>query len=308
MGREGGFHAAVMGKAGLMGRQGTVVTRFAPSPTGWLHLGHVRAARAAWREAAEAGGRFLVRIEDIDPVRCRPDYAQAILEDLDWLGMTPDEPVRMQSAHMAEYRAALAGLAARGLVYPCFCSRADIAREIARSAAAPHGPDGAMVYPGTCRALPDAVRAARRAAGEPHAWRLDMAAALTGAPPLWFVDGGARIIADPAPFGDAVLGRRDAPASYHLCVVHDDAAQGVTLVNRGEDLRPATHLHVLLQHLLGAAVPRYAHHALLADGAGHRLSKRDGAMSVRGLRQAGHGPAAVLAMAGGAGPVTGPAG
>ena len=290
-----------MGRAGVAAGEGAVITRFAPSPTGWLHLGHVHTARAAWRAAADSGGRFLVRIEDIDPARCRPAFISAILEDLAWLGMAPDGPVRVQSAHMAEYRVALAGLAARGLVYPCFCSRADIAREVARSATAPHASGGSM-YPGTCRSLPEAVRAARLAAGAPHAWRLDMAAALAGAPVLWFVDGGARFIADPAPFGDAILGRRDAPASYHLCVVHDDAVQGVTLVHRGEDLRPVTHLHVLLQHLLGAAVPAYAHHALLTDGAGHRLSKRDGAASVRGLRQAGHGPEAVLAMAGSAGP------
>jgi glutamyl-Q tRNA(Asp) synthetase len=282
-----------------------VTTRFAPSPTGWLHLGHVHAAVFARDAARAAGGKFLVRLEDIDPARCRPGFAQAALEDLAWLGLTSDGPVRVQSEHLGEYRAALAGLAARGLAYPCFCSRAEIARELAASAAAPHGPDGAPVYPGTCRLLSEAVRAARLAAGAPHAWRLDMAAALRaaggGAPLRFFERGTGFVAAAPAPFGDVVLGRRDAPASYHLCVTHDDALQGVSLVTRAEDLRAATHLHVLLQRLLGLPTPEYAHHGLLRGPDGARLAKRDGALAVAALRARGVPPDEVLAMAGGAG-------
>jgi glutamyl-Q tRNA(Asp) synthetase len=272
-----------------------VVTRFAPSPTGHLHLGHVHAAAVAHHAARTAGGTYLVRLEDIDPQRCRPAYADAILEDLDWLGLASDAPVRVQSAHLAEYRAALESLAARALIYPCFCSRADIAR----AAAAPHGPEGPL-YPGTCRGLSPSARATRRAAGAPHAWRLDMAAALaaTAGADLRFheeTDGWTR--ATPETFGDVVLGRRDIPASYHLCVTHDDAAQGVTLVTRGADLKPATHLHVLLQHLMGWPTPAYAHHLLLTAPDGSRLSKRNAAPPLRALRAAGVSPAIILGMA-----------
>ncbi|WP_137126940.1 tRNA glutamyl-Q(34) synthetase GluQRS [Roseomonas sp. HF4] len=264
-----------------------IVTRFAPSPTGYLHLGHAHAALVAWRLAREAGGRFLLRIEDIDPQRCRPDFTAAILADLAWLGLDWDGEVRVQSAHLPEYRRALDALQARGLLYPCFCTRAEIAREIAASAAAPHGPDGPL-YPGTCRRLPTAERAARLAHGEAHALRLDMRTALaTLAAPLTFEEHGTRLVCDPAQFGDAVLARKDVPASYHLCVTHDDAVQGVTLVTRGEDLRPATHLHRLLQHLMGWPEPRYAHHALLSDAAGRRLAKRDRAATLRDMRAAG---------------------
>jgi glutamyl-Q tRNA(Asp) synthetase len=266
------------------------VTRFAPSPTGLLHLGHVHAALRAWGPARATGGLYLLRLEDIDAQRCRPAFAAAIVEDLAWLGLAGDGPVRVQSAHMAAYAAVLAGLSARGLVYPCFCSRADVARELAACGHAPHGPDGAPLYPGTCRGLEAGARAARLAAGAPHAWRLDMAAALRAAPALRFHDQGLGwVTAGPAGFGDVVLGRRDVPASYHLCVTHDDAVQGVTLVTRGEDLLHATHLHVLLQHLLGWPTPAYAHHGLLRGADGVRLSKRDGALSVRALREAGMG-------------------
>jgi glutamyl-Q tRNA(Asp) synthetase len=274
-----------------------IVTRFAPSPTGFLHLGHARAALVAWRAAREAGGRFLLRIEDIDPTRCRPDFAEAILEDLAWLGLDWDGAVRVQSRHLADYRAALQALQARGLLYPCFCTRADIAREVAASASAPHGPDGPL-YPGTCRRLDPGLRAARVAAGEPHALRLDMAAALAGlTAPLSFAEHGERRACDPARFGDAVLARKDIPASYHLCVTHDDALQGVTLVTRGEDLLPATDLHRLLQQVMGWPEPAYAHHGLLTDAAGRRLAKRDRAATLRDLRAAGVSPAEVLALA-----------
>jgi glutamyl-Q tRNA(Asp) synthetase len=277
----------------------SVTTRFAPSPTGYLHLGHAHAALNAWLRAREAGGRFLLRIEDIDPTRCRPEYTAAILEDLAWLGLDWDGEVRIQSEHLPEYRTVLDGLQERGLLYPCFCTRAEIARELARSAAAPHGPEGAL-YPGTCRQLSGAERAARIAAGAPHAWRLDMASALAAAPgPLAFEEEReGRMICHPERFGDAVLARKDAPASYHLCVTHDDARQGVTLVTRAEDLRPATDLHRLIQALMSWPAPRYAHHGLLHDASGRRLAKRDRAATLREMREAGFTPAEVRAQAG----------
>ncbi len=273
-----------------------ITTRFAPSPTGYLHLGHAFAAVTAWRAARMAGGRFLLRLEDIDPQRCRAEFATAILEDLTWLGFVWDGPVRVQSEHLADYRAVLDALAARGLLYPCFCSRADIAREIAAAGAAPHGPDGPL-YPGICRALPLTERAAKLASGLPFAWRLDMARALAAAPePLFYEEAGEGLVAcRPAQFGDVVLGRKDVPASYHLCVTHDDALQGVTLVTRAVDLKPAADLHRLLQALMGWPAPRYAHHRLLSDATGRRLAKRDGAASLRELRAQGVTPAQVLA-------------
>ncbi|SDB67799.1 tRNA glutamyl-Q(34) synthetase GluQRS [Belnapia rosea] len=280
-----------------------VITRFAPSPTGLLHLGHAHSALAAWGAARRVGGRFLLRIEDIDGTRCRPEFTAAILEDLAWLGLDWDGDVRVQSVHMPEYRAALARLSARGLLYPCFCTRAEIAREIAAAGQAPHGPDGPL-YPGTCRRLAPEIRAARIAAVEPYALRLDMAAALALAPAdLSFEEvGEGRLRCDPAQFGDAVLARKEVPASYHLCVTHDDALQGVTLVTRGVDLKPATHLHRLLQVLMGWPEPRYAHHPLLTDASGRRLAKRDGAPSLRALRERGLSPAEVRTLAGFAAP------
>jgi glutamyl-Q tRNA(Asp) synthetase len=281
-----------------------LVTRFAPSPTGFLHLGHAHSALAGWRRARAAGGRFLLRIEDIDPVRCRPEFTAAIEEDLAWLGLDWDGPVRVQSAHLAEYTAVLEALSARGLLYRCFCSRADIAREIAASAAAPHlapmGPDGPL-YPGTCRRLSRDERAARVAAGEPHALRLDLAAALAVVPAAldFAEEGEGRIACDPARFRDVVLARKDIPASYHLCVTYDDALQGVTLVTRGEDLKPATDLHRLLQALMGWPAPAYAHHRLLTDAAGRRLAKRDRAETLRELRARGVTPAEARALVAG---------
>lgn len=273
-------------------------TRFAPSPTGHLHLGHAYAALFAERFARQTGGRFLLRIEDIDTTRCRPHFTAALIEDLRWLGLSWEEPVRVQSAHFAEYRAVLAALSARGLVYPCFCSRAEIAREVVASASAPHfTPDGAPRYPGTCRRLTAREREARLAAGAPYVLRLDMARALSLIPgPLSFEEVGVgRIACDPAPFGDVVLARRDVPASYHLAVTHDDALQGVSLVTRAEDLRPATALHRLLQTLMGWPEPRYAHHPLLRDASGQRLAKRSGATPLRAL---GLSPAEIRARLG----------
>ncbi|MCW5751589.1 MAG: tRNA glutamyl-Q(34) synthetase GluQRS [Alphaproteobacteria bacterium] len=276
-----------------------LVTRFAPSPTGHLHLGHAHSALAGFRAARETGGRFLLRIEDIDQVRARPEYEAAIFEDLAWLGLAWEEPVRRQSEHFDDYRAALARLEAAGLLYPCFCTRAEIQAEIARAPSAPQGPDGPL-YPGTCRALTADERDRRLARGEPHALRLDVAQARAriGSDLRFEEEGRGPVLARPALFGDVVLARRDFPASYHLAVVVDDALQVVSLVTRGEDLFPATHLHRLLQALLDLPVPRYRHHALLRDEAGRRLAKRDGARAIRELRRQGLSPEEVRRRAG----------
>jgi glutamyl-Q tRNA(Asp) synthetase len=274
-----------------------IVTRFAPSPTGLLHLGHAYAALIGWRAAREAGGRFLLRIEDIDRMRCRSEFSAAILEDLVWLGLDWDGPVRVQSEHFADYRRALDRLQHKGVLYPCFCTRAAIAAEIAAAAGAPQGPDGPL-YPGTCRALSAADRAQRIAAGESFALRLDAARAQTLAGPLWWEDRAqGRITADAALHGDVALARKETPTSYHLAVTVDDALQGVTLVTRGEDLFAATHVHRLLQALLDLPTPGYRHHPLLVDATGRRLAKRDKALTLRALRTAGHTPAEVCAMA-----------
>jgi glutamyl-Q tRNA(Asp) synthetase len=274
-----------------------IVTRFAPSPTGHLHLGHAHSALLAWRRARESGGRFLLRLEDIDATRCRADYADSVLADLAWLGLDWDGAVRRQSAHFADYRAALDDLAARGFVYPCFCTRAAIQAEVARAGSAPHGPEGPL-YPGTCRGLAAARRAARIAAGEPYALRLDVARAVAAAGTLsWIDEQEGAVRADPASHGDVVLARKDVPTSYHLAVTLDDALQGVTLVTRGEDLFTATHIHRLLQALLDLPVPRYLHHRLLTDASGRRYAKRDRALTIAALRDAGRRPEEVRVMA-----------
>jgi glutamyl-Q tRNA(Asp) synthetase len=272
------------------------VTRFAPSPTGHLHLGHAFSALFAWRRAREANGRFLLRLEDIDPSRCRPEFAAAILEDLAWLGLDWDGEVRVQSQHLPDYRATLDVLGGRGLLYPCFCTRADIQQ----SAAAPHTPDGTPRYPGTCRVLSVDEREARIAGGERYALRLDITRAVAATTiPLSFGEEAEGVIpCHPERFGDVVLARKDAPASYHLCVTHDDALQGVTLITRGADLKPATHLHRLLQALMDWPAPTYSHHPLLTDASGRRLAKRDRAATVRDLRAQGRSSAEVRALAG----------
>ncbi len=267
-----------------------MTTRFAPSPTGYLHLGHARAAMIAWQHARRGNGRFLLRMEDIDPTRCRPEFTAAILQDLAWLGIDWDFGVWHQSDHLPEYRQVLDDLMARGLVYPCFCSRAEIRREIALSGAAPHAPDGNAIYPGTCRRLPATARAKRLTNGVAHAWRLDTERAVASVPKLHFREHGAPVACRPESFGDVVLARNDAPASYHLCVTHDDAIQGVTLVTRGEDLLPATAIHRLIQALMGWPAPDYEHFSLLLDAAGRRLSKRDNAVTLRDMREAGLSP------------------
>jgi glutamyl-Q tRNA(Asp) synthetase len=270
-----------------------IVTRFAPSPTGLLHLGHAFAAITAY----QGGDDFVLRIEDIDKARSRDDMVEAIFADLKWLGLSWDEPVMRQHGRMAVYRAALGRLEKLGLTYPCFCTRADIAREIARAGDAPHGPGGAL-YPGTCRALPPETRQARIGAGAPYAIRLDTgaAAALTG--PLTFLEHGQRRAVDPGHSGDVVIARKDMPTCYHLSVVVDDAAQGVTLVTRGADLLPATHVQRLLQAVLGLPEPRYAHHRLILDAAGRKFSKRDAAVTLKTLREAGATPADIRARIG----------
>ncbi|WP_324749004.1 tRNA glutamyl-Q(34) synthetase GluQRS [Sphingomonas sp. LY54] len=269
------------------------VTRFAPSPTGRLHLGHAYSALLAHDSARARNGNFLLRIEDIDPTRSRPEHIDGIIEDLMWLGLEWDDEILYQSDRLPLYRQALDRLIAEGLAYPCFCTRSEIAAEVAASAAAPHGPDGPL-YPGTCRVLAPDVRALR-AASEPHALRLDVAraAALTG--PLYWEDGDTEVEADPAAFGDVVLARKDAPTSYHLAVTVDDAAQKVTDIVRGRDLFAATDVHRLLQALLGLPTPHYHHHPLLTDGEGRRLAKRNRAPTLADLRAAGADPAALVA-------------
>jgi len=276
------------------------VTRFAPSPTGYLHLGHVRSALEGWRAARREAGSFLLRIEDIDRTRCREEYVAAILEDLAWLGLGWDGPVRRQSEHFEDYRRALAQLAAMGALYPCFCTRREIKAEIARAGGAPHE-DGGPAYPGTCRRLAAGEIAARQRAGLDYALRLDVTRALSLTGPVHWIEESGDVPgprhADPTAFGDVVLARKDMPASYHLAVTLDDAIQGVTLVTRGEDLAASTHVHRVLQALLGLPTPRYRHHPLLTDATGRRLSKRDGAMTIRAMRQQGMSAADVIALA-----------
>lgn len=274
------------------------VTRFAPSPTGHLHLGHAHSALFAAARARQGGGRFLLRIEDIDPGRCRPEFVDAILEDLAWLGLSWDGGVRRQSEHLSDHARALAALDEMGLLYPCFCTRTDIQDEVARAGHAPHGPDG-VLYPGLCRRLSAAERARRLAAGESFALRLDMRRAAALAGPLTWTDRGRGVMAaKPESFGDVVLARKDVPTSYHLAVAVDDHLQGVSLVTRGEDLFEASHVHRLLQALLGLDVPEYHHHGLLRDDQGRRFAKRDKALTLRALRDAGKTPDEVRVMAG----------
>lgn len=276
------------------------VTRFAPSPTGYLHLGHAFAAITA-REAAQ-GGPFLLRIEDLDRSRCRESFVEAIAEDLHWLGLVWTEPVLRQSLRTDVYRSALEQLGRMDLVYPCFCTRAEVAAEVARAAEAPHGPDG-PIYPGTCRSLSAKMRRSREASGATFALRLDSQKAAERVGAIHFHEAAGypystyeRVSVIPLLFGDIVLARKDTPASYHLAVVVDDAAQGVTLVTRGRDLMPSTHVQRVLQSVLGLPSPKYAHHRLICESSGKKMSKRDGAQSVRSLRTAGAAPGEIVAM------------
>ena len=260
-----------------------IVTRFAPSPTGKLHLGHAYSAIFAHNQAA--GGSFLLRIEDIDPARCTRAFEQGIFDDLAWLGLSWPKPVRRQSDCMNDYDTALAKLHDMELLYPCFCSRTDIQEEIARSGVAPHGPEGAL-YPGTCRHLTQVQQIKNMEAGMPYAFRLNMERALEHVTQAltWYDHTKGSHIATPEILGDVVLARKDVAASYHLSVTVDDHIQGVSLVTRGEDLFYATHLHRLLQHLLGLNVPQYHHHGLLFDETGNRFAKRNNSVTLAHLR------------------------
>ena len=257
-----------------------IVTRFAPSPTGRLHLGHAYSAALGHARARDTGGRFLLRIEDLDQTRSRPEFVDGIFEDLRWLGLDWDDEALVQSQRAGEYADALEQLRNRGLVYACFCTRADIAQSLT----APHG-DAATSYPGTCRSLPDDPE---RRATTAHCWRLDSAKGLAEAGmPDWIEADGVRFSAREEDIGDAILARKDAPSSYHLSCVIDDAAMGVTTVVRGVDLRPSTPVQRLLQRLLGLSDPHYLHHPLVAHGDGRRLAKRDQAPTLAAMREAG---------------------
>ena len=280
------------------------IVRFAPSPNGYLHLGHAYSALMNGRLAAETGGRFLLRMENIDTTRCRPEFESAVLEDLGWLGLRWEQPVWRQSDHFRDYADALKRLERRGLIYPCFCSRGDIMGAVSSRSNWSADPDGTPLYPGICRHLSAERRAQRFAAGERASYRLDMerAIAAVGVPLTWneYRGGSQRFEeqATPAIWGDAVLSRRDIATSYHVAVVIDDAAQGVTDVVRGEDLFMATNLHRLLQALLDLPAPNYHHHALLRDSAGQKLAKSLRAKPLRSFRQEGQTRDSVLARIG----------
>ncbi len=273
---------------------GGIVTRFAPSPSGPLHVGHLLAALQARRLADAHGGRCLLRVEDIDQRAQHPEYLDLMFEDLKWLGLSFDGEIMVQTRRFDVYRSVLDQLRELGLLYPCFCTRTEIRNQVAEMGRAPHATLG-YLYPGTCRSLPQALVEEKLAAGVPHAWRLDMKRVqdLIGCP-TWhdMLRGTQRCV--PTAYGDVVLARKDFPASYHLAVVVDDAAQGVTHVTRGADLFDSTHIHRALQGVLGLPVPQYCHHALLRDNAGKRLAKRDGARSIASLRESGLAPQQVL--------------
>lgn len=281
--------------------------RFAPSPNGELHLGHAYSALVTRDAASRAGGRFLLRFEDIDTSRCRPEFEAAIMADLAWLGLKWEEPVRRQSEHFEDYRKAADRLDALGLLYPCFATRGEIARVVAErqkgSQSWPRDPEGAPIYPGLHRHLDEADRAALRAKGRHHALRLDMdrAAAMAGRLDWTEIDEDGRTTrhrADPAVWGDVVLVRKDVPTSYHLAVVVDDALQGITHVTRGRDLFAATSVHRLLQALLDLPEPVYSHHRLVLDADGRKLSKSRGDTGLRALRESGHSPSDIRTMLG----------
>ncbi|HLL28255.1 MAG TPA: tRNA glutamyl-Q(34) synthetase GluQRS [Xanthobacteraceae bacterium] len=286
----------------------TRILRFAPSPNGYLHLGHAYSALLNYDTARDLGGRLLLRIEDIDTQRCRPEFEAAIHEDLGWLGIAWEEPVRRQSEHFADYAAAVARLEAQGLLYPSFESRSEIAALVAERDAQgrwPRDPDGVPLYPGRARKMPAAERERRRHAGEPFALRLAMDAALTQTGVLTWRETGSgpqgqrgSVTATPQRWGDVVLARKELPTSYHLSVVIDDALQGVTDVVRGQDLFWATALHRLLQTLLGLPEPTYHHHRLILDSEGRKLSKATQATSLRELRASGLSAADIRRMVG----------
>ena len=262
-------------------------TRFAPSPTGRLHLGHVYAAKVARDLAKRSGGEFLLRFEDIDTTRVREEFYVGIEEDLQWLGLEWDGIPLRQTRRLVAYEGALRALESLGVIYPCFCTRKEIESEISRMAGAPHGPEGAL-YPGICKRLPADERATRLAGGLPFSWRLDVNAAANATGSLTFTDLRHGVIpVDPGLLGDVILARKDIGTSYHLAVTVDDAFQGITHVTRGEDLLASTHVHRLLQVLLGFPEPTYLHHRVLVDEHGKRLAKRHDSLSIRALRESG---------------------
>lgn len=278
-----------------MPQNASVITRFAPSPSGPLHVGHLLAAQQARRLADVHGGQCFLRVEDIDTRAQHAEYLELMYEDLEWLGLHFDGEIMVQTQRFGVYGAVLEQLRLMGLLYPCFCTRTEIRNQLAEMGRAPHATLG-YLYPGTCRHLPQDVVAEKLAAGVPHSWRLDMQKVqdIIGCP-TWhdMYRGTQRCV--PTAYGDVILARKDFPASYHLCVVVDDAAQGVTHVTRGADLFDSTHIHRALQGVLGLPVPQYCHHALLRDNAGKRLAKRDGARSIASLRDAGYTPEQVKA-------------
>lgn len=270
-----------------------MITRFAPSPTGLLHPGHAFSALSAWQRFCDAPDdvaekRFLLRIEDIDFNRCREDYEVMLIEDLQWLGLEWETPVRRQSEHLEDFQKVADDLKSRGFLYPCFCTRRDILREIERAGGAPHGSEG-PVYPGTCRELSTDEAASRIEAGETFALRLNLEKSLAeiGRELTWQDEAAGSVKAEPELLGDAVLVRKDIGTSYHLAVVCDDAWQGVTHITRGLDLFESTHLHRVLQELLDFPEPMYFHHELICDDSGKRLAKRDESETLRSWREAG---------------------
>ncbi len=266
-----------------------IVTRFAPSPTGYLHLGHAYSAIFSYNTAKKQGGQFILRIEDIDPVRCKAEYVEGIFEDLAWLGLEWETPVRIQSEHMQDYQNAISRLEAMGVLYPCFCTRKAILEEVARAGYAPHGPEG-TIYPGTCKNLPDKERKNLIAEGHVYALRLDLEAALKLVNPAnlyWMEERGEKKIARPEILGDIVIARKDIGTSYHLSVVVDDGLQGITHVTRGTDLQYATHIQRAIQELLDLPRPEYRHHQLIKGQDGERLAKRDLSQTLKSLREEG---------------------
>jgi glutamyl-Q tRNA(Asp) synthetase len=284
------------------------VFRFAPSPNGYLHLGHAYSALVNFDLAQKSGGRFLLRIEDIDPTRCRTEYEAAIYEDLAWLGLAWERPVRRQSEHLGDYRRALEQLSAQGLLYPAFESRAEIAKLVAereRQGAWPRDPDGAPLYPGYGKRLSPDERTRKIESDAPYALRLDMELAAARAGDLHWTELGegpdgesGSIVAHPQAWGDVILARKEAPTSYHLSVVIDDAVQGITEVVRGQDLFAATGVHRLLQRLLELPEPAYRHHRLIRDETGQKLSKSSGSTGLRELRSSGVSAAGVRRLLG----------
>lgn len=271
-------------------------TRFAPSPTGRLHLGHVFAAKVACDLARENGGEFLLRFEDIDVTRVRPEFYDGIEEDLRWLGLDWDGPALRQTDRLVAYDDALQKLRELGAVYPCFCTRREIEGELARMTGAPHGPEGPH-YPGTCQRLSMVERETKLASGMPFSWRFDSTLASESIGKLAFTDlRFGQIAVEPGVLGDVILARKDIGTSYHLAVVTDDAFQQITHVTRGEDLLASTHIHRVLQTLLGFPEPVYWHHELILDGTGKRLAKRHDSLSIKTLRESGKSPADVLAL------------